>query len=135
MSELVKLVAKRADITTAKAKKAVAAVTEYLQEKLPEPVAGVIVTLLGEGEGVLGQAGSLLEGLGGAGGLGGLLGGLLGGQPPAAPKPEGAAPKPKPKPKPEAESPKPKPKPKPKPPAPGHSRPKPKPRPKKTAGE
>ena len=139
MSELVKRVAKRADITTAKAKKAVEAVTAYLEEKLPKPLASVVITVLGESEGILGHAGGLIEGLGGLGGVGEWVGSLgLGGVQPDAPDTDAGSgstakpkPKPKPKPKEEAESPKPKPKPKPKPAAP---KPKPKPKPKTASG-
>lgn len=63
MDELVKLVSKKAGIPEAQAKTAVETVVKFLKEKLPQPLAGQIDTLL---------AGGKIEGL--AKGLGDLLG-------------------------------------------------------------
>lgn len=64
MDELVKLVSQKTGLPEAQAKVAVETVLAYLKEKLPEPLAG--------------QLDSVLEGKG-AGGLMGSLGGMFGG--------------------------------------------------------
>lgn len=67
MDELVKLVSEKTGITEEMAKMAVDTVIGFLKQKLPAPVAG--------------QIDGLLEGTGGAQGLGGIaqgLGGLFG---------------------------------------------------------
>jgi hypothetical protein len=59
MDELVELVVKKTGIPEETACKAVNTVLDYLKDKLPEPVAGMIDNFL-EGD----TAGDLLEGLG-----------------------------------------------------------------------
>jgi nucleoid DNA-binding protein len=59
MDELVELVVKKTGIPEATARKAVKTVLDYLKDKLPQPVAGMIDNFL-EGD----AAGDLLEGLG-----------------------------------------------------------------------
>jgi nucleoid DNA-binding protein len=59
MDELVELVVKKTGIPEETARKAVNTVLDYLKDKLPEPVAGMIDNFL-EGD----TAGDLLEGLG-----------------------------------------------------------------------
>jgi uncharacterized protein (DUF2267 family) len=51
MDQLVQLVAEKTGIDTDKAKEAVDAVLAFLKEKLPEPVAGQIDSLLSGGSG------------------------------------------------------------------------------------
>ena len=60
MDELVELVVKKTGIPKETARKAVKTVLDFLKEKLPEPVAGMLDNYL-EGD----AAGDLLEGLGG----------------------------------------------------------------------
>jgi hypothetical protein len=59
MEELVELVVEKTGIPEATARKAVQTVLDYLKEKLPQPVAGMLDNFL-EGD----SAGDLLEGLG-----------------------------------------------------------------------
>jgi hypothetical protein len=68
MEELIKQVMKKVGLSEDLAKKAVNTVLGFLKDKLPEPLAGQVDSLLGGGD-VAGQAGDLLSG------LGGLLGG------------------------------------------------------------
>lgn len=63
MEDLIKLVSKRVGITPAQAKKAVQVVWEFLQEKLPAPIATIVGKFLGEG-GTVSQADDLLQSLG-----------------------------------------------------------------------
>jgi hypothetical protein len=71
MDELISKVAERAGIDASQAQKAIEAVFEQLQERLPEPIGSHLQSLIsGEGEG--GDLADQLKGL--AGGLGGLLG-------------------------------------------------------------
>jgi uncharacterized protein (DUF2267 family) len=75
MDELINKVAERAGIDTAQAQKAVEAVIEQLQERLPEPLGSMLQNLLdgnAEGKGLADQLQGLTEG--GLGNLGGLLG-------------------------------------------------------------
>ena len=60
MDELVELVVKKTGIPEETAKKAVETVLDFLKEKLPEPVGGMLDNFL-DGD----AAGDLLEGLGG----------------------------------------------------------------------
>ena len=64
MDELVKLVAEKTDLSEEKSRQAVEIVLEYLKQRLPEPVAGQIDSLV-EGKGTSGVMGS----------VGGLFGG------------------------------------------------------------
>ena len=61
MDELIELVVKKTGISEAQARQAVEVVVEFIKDKLPDPIAG--------------HVDSVLEG----GGLSGALGGLLGG--------------------------------------------------------
>jgi uncharacterized protein (DUF2267 family) len=71
MDELISKVAERAGIDASQAQKAIEAVLEQLQERLPEPFGSQLQSLLtGDGEG--NDLADQLKGL--AGGLGGLLG-------------------------------------------------------------
>ena len=63
MEELVKLVAQKTGLSEEKAKVAVETVLDFLQDKLPGPVASQIKSLL-EGEGA-GRLGNVAKGLGG----------------------------------------------------------------------
>ena len=65
MNELIKLVSKKTGLPEAKAKVAVETVLKFLKDKLPEPIAGQIDTVV--------EGGSLPTDL--LGSLGGLLGG------------------------------------------------------------
>ncbi len=67
MDELVKLVAQRTGIAEDTARTAVDTVVGYLKERLPEPIAGHVDSVL------TGQAGGGVDGI--AGKLGGLFGG------------------------------------------------------------
>lgn len=65
MDELIKMVSDKAGISEAQAKKAIEVVMGYLDDKLPEPIAGQVDAVL---KGDMSGLGDL------AGGLGGLLG-------------------------------------------------------------
>jgi len=69
MDQLIQLVAEKTGLGADKAKEAVDAVLSFIKEKLPEPIAGQIDSLLSGGGDV---AGDLLEK--GKGMLGGLFG-------------------------------------------------------------
>jgi hypothetical protein len=63
MNELVKLVSEKAGLSEEMAEMAVELVINYLKEKLPEPIAGQIDTVLGGAEAASG-GGVLSKGLG-----------------------------------------------------------------------
>lgn len=76
MEELLKAVAEKTGLPADKAQGAIEAVLEFLQDKLPEPIAGQLENFIGGGDG---------EESGDGGGIGdlldkgkGMLGGLLG---------------------------------------------------------
>ena len=71
MDALVKMVAEKAGIQEAQAKKAVEAVLGFLKDKLPAPIAGQVENALSS-DATVDQAGKLLDQ--GMGALGGLLG-------------------------------------------------------------
>jgi hypothetical protein len=68
MDQVVKLVAQKTGLSEDKAKVAVETVIEFLKDKLPEPVAGQIDSVMSLGGGAFNSAGS----------AGGIVGGLLG---------------------------------------------------------
>lgn len=70
MDELIQLVSQKVGISEENARQAVETVIEFLEKKLPEPIAGQLESFI-EGGG-LGQAGDVAEGLSGLlGGFGG----------------------------------------------------------------
>ncbi|MCA1632948.1 MAG: DUF2267 domain-containing protein [Acidobacteria bacterium] len=73
MDELIKQVTEKAGISEAQARSAVETVMGFIKDRLPEPIAGQVDTLIGGAGGVVGglanTAGDVL------GGLGGMLGG------------------------------------------------------------
>ena len=67
MEELIKQVMKKVGLSEDLAKQAIETVLGFLKDKLPEPIAGQVDTLLGSGD-IAGEAGELLKGLGGLSG-------------------------------------------------------------------
>ena len=64
MDELVKQVAQKVGISEEMAKTAVETVINFLKDKLPDPIARQLDNIMG-GQNVAGNAGDLLQGLGG----------------------------------------------------------------------
>ena len=64
MDELVKQVAQKVGISEEMAKTAVETVINFLKDKLPDPIASQLDNIMG-GQNVAGNAGDLLQGLGG----------------------------------------------------------------------
>jgi uncharacterized protein (DUF2267 family) len=62
MDELIKMVSDKAGISEAQAKKAIEVVMGYLDDKLPEPIAGQVDAVL---KGDMSGLGDLADGLGG----------------------------------------------------------------------
>lgn len=62
---LVKLIQEKAGISEQQAQQALEAVTAFLKERLPEPLAGQLDAVLGGGQGGADQLGALLGSLGG----------------------------------------------------------------------
>ena len=64
MEELINIVVEKTGLPEEQAKRAVDAVLDFVKDKLPEPIAAEVDSLIA-GDAGLGQAGDLLKGLGG----------------------------------------------------------------------
>ena len=64
MEELINIVVEKTGLPEEQAQMAVDAVLDFVKDKLPEPIAAQVDSLIA-GDGGLGQAGDLLKGLGG----------------------------------------------------------------------